>query len=89
MACSDMDSHLGNAFVDGLTSPKFPNVALRSRARILAFAFWSAKANSQASKSDDRTNVFTTFSLYPSGYVSASPRFHSDANQELPCSGSH
>src|SRR5580704_3165643 len=40
-------------------SPKFPKVALRRRARILALAFWSARLDSQASKSDDRTKVFT------------------------------
>src|ERR1700676_1962524 len=39
-------------------SPKFPNVALARRARILAFAFWSSRWDSQTSKSDDRSNVF-------------------------------
>jgi hypothetical protein len=42
----------------GSQSPKFPNVALARRARILAFAFWSATWESQTSKSDDRSNVF-------------------------------
>src|ERR1039458_1883958 len=42
----------------GSQSPKFPNVALVRRARILAFAFRSARPDSHASKSDDRNNVF-------------------------------
>src|SRR5712672_608705 len=42
----------------GLQSPKFPKVALRRRAKILAFAFWSDRPDSHASKSDDRINVF-------------------------------
>src|SRR5712672_157085 len=42
----------------GLQSPKFPKVALRRRAKILAFALWSDRPDSHASKSDDRINVF-------------------------------
>src|SRR5580700_3847213 len=45
----------------GSQSPKSPNAALRRRARILAFAFWSARADNHTSKSDERTNVFTSF----------------------------
>src|SRR5580704_10742033 len=37
---SHVNTHLGNASPTGSQSPKFPNVALARRARILAFAFW-------------------------------------------------
>src|ERR1700730_4076286 len=38
-------------------SPKLPSVALRRRAKILAFAFWSVSPDNHASNSDDRRNI--------------------------------